>query len=35
MAVKPKGWLAMEEMMENKNHSLLQVEVTENEPKQP
>jgi hypothetical protein len=35
MAVEPDDWLLMEQMMENKNHSLLQAQVTEIDPKPP
>jgi hypothetical protein len=35
MVVEPEDWLVIEQMMENENHSLLQAEVTETEPKQP
>jgi hypothetical protein len=35
MSINPKDWLAMEQIMENGNHSLFQLEVTEPECQTP
>jgi hypothetical protein len=34
MSLGPKDWLAMEQVMEEENHILLQAEVTKNETNQ-